>query len=108
MAHALLPNLKLRLTGMEIIPIDTVLEEYLAVSRNIVINRLYPFDDDVTSSLPVVPDRYTSVQVDICVALINKRGAEGQFAHEENSIVRSFTSNDVPAGLLSRIVPYIG
>jgi len=106
MAHALLPKLKLRLTGTQELPADAVLEEYLAIAENIVINRLYPFVDDVSTT--AVPDRYESVQVDISVALINKRGAEGQTSHEENSIIRSYSSNDVPPGLLSGIIPYIG
>lgn len=38
--------------------------------------------------------------------LLNKRGAEGQTAHSENGISRSYEDGDVPPTLLRDIVPF--
>lgn len=61
----------------------------------------YPYDDTVTE----VPDRYAYTQLEIAVYLMNKRGAEGQTAHSENGISRSYEDGDVPPSLLREIVP---
>lgn len=74
---------------------------YLHIAGNKVLKRAYPFDDTVTE----VPDRYAFNQVEIAAYLLNKRGAEGQTAHSENGISRSYEDGDVPPTLLREIVP---
>lgn len=80
--------------------LDTLLT-YLSIAGNKVLKRAYPFDDTVTE----VPDRYAFNQVEIAAYLLNKRGAEGQTAHSENGISRSYEDGDVPPTLLREIVP---
>ena len=80
--------------------IDTLLT-YLHIAGNKVLKRAYPFDDTVTE----VPARYAYNQVEIAAYLLNKRGAEGQTAHSENGISRSYEDGDVPPTLLREIVP---
>ena len=53
-----------------------------------------------------VPEQYGFTQVEIAVYLLNKRGAEGQTAHSENGISRSYEDGDVPPTLLRDIVPF--
>ena len=80
---------------------ESVLSTYLSIAGNKVLKRAYPFDSTVT----VVPDRYAYNQVEIAAYLVNKRGAEGETAHSENGISRSYEDGDVPPTILREIVP---
>lgn len=53
-----------------------------------------------------MPERYEYVQVEIAVYLINKRGAEGETAHSENGISRTYDNADIPSALLRDVVPF--
>jgi hypothetical protein len=83
---------------------DDVLILYLAIAGRKIINRAYPYDDTVTE----VPRRYGYLQCDIATYLLNKRGAEGETAHSENGIDRTYGSADVPESMLSEVVPHVG
>lgn len=83
---------------------DDVLISYLAIAGQKIINRAYPYDDTVTE----VPRRYGYLQCDIATYLLNKRGAEGETAHSENGISRSYERADVPESMLSEVVPHVG
>lgn len=71
----------------------------------IVLNRRYPFGVPPETT---VPNIYEHIQLQIAVELFTKMGAEGQTAHGENGISRSFESADVSPSLLKRIVPVCG
>ena len=81
---------------------EVTLSTYLSIAGNKVCRKAYPFDPTVTA----VPDQYAHIQVEIAVYLLNKRGAEGQTAHSENGISRSYEDGDVPPTLLRDIVPF--
>ena len=83
---------------------DDVLTSYLRIAGRKIINRAYPYDDDVTE----VPRRYSYLQCDIANYLLNKRGAEGQTAHSENGISRNYESADVPESMLGEVIPHVG
>lgn len=83
---------------------DDVLLSYLKIAGEKIINRAYPYDDTVGE----VPRRYGYLQCDIANYLLNKRGAEGQTAHSENGINRSYESADVPESMLSEVIPCVG
>ena len=83
---------------------DDVLISYLAIAGRKILNRAYPYDDTVTE----VPRRYGYLQCDIAAYLLNKRGAEGQTAHSENGISRSYESADVPESMLCEVIPHVG
>ena len=82
---------------------DSVLDAYLDMAGQKILNRMYPFKTDYTGL--EVPDRYVSVQLKISSYLLLKRGAEGQIQHIENGIHRDWYSSD-DRDLLSRIIPY--
>ena len=82
---------------------DDVLTSYLKIAGQKIINRAYPYDDTVTE----VPRRYGYLQCDIAAYLLNKRGAEGETAHSENGISRSYERADVPESMLSEVVPHV-
>lgn len=83
---------------------DDVLISYLTIAGRKIINRAYPYDDEVTE----VPRRYGYLQCEIACYLLNKRGAEGQTAHSENGVNRSYESADVPESMLSEVIPHVG
>lgn len=88
---------------------DTAGGELLMVlleqSEGIVLNRRYPFGVPEGAA---VPAEYEQIQLQIAVELFSKRGAEGQVAHSENGINRTYEAADVSPSLLRRIVPVCG
>lgn len=83
--------------------VDTV-SAYLSLAGDKICRRAYPFDPSVTE----VPEQYSLLQVEIAVYLLNKRGAEGEAAHSENGISRTYENGDVPTSMLRQIVPMCG
>ena len=83
---------------------DDVLHSYLATAGRKIIHRAYPYDDTVEE----VPRRYGYLQCEIAAYLLNKRGAEGQTAHSENGISRTYESASVPESMLSEVTPHVG
>ena len=83
---------------------DDVLLAYLDIAGHKILNRAYPFGTDETE----VPTRYDFLQCEIAAYMLNKRGAEGQTAHSENGISRSYESADVPESLLGAVTPTVG
>lgn len=80
---------------------ERVLDAYLSIAGNKILRKAFPYDPSVT----YVPDQYHYIQVEIAAYLINKRGAEGETAHSENGISRSYENGDIPSSLLREIVP---
>lgn len=85
---------------------DSTLQAYLNIAEYKVLNRLYPFAEDLSDK--VVPSRYITTQCEIAAYLYNKRGAEGESAHNENGINRSYEAADVPPSLYNHITPFAG
>ena len=77
----------------------------LEQAEGIVLNRRYPFGVPDGASVPLA---YEHIQLQIAVELYSKMGAEGQTAHGENGISRSYEAADVSPSLLKRIVPLVG
>ena len=83
---------------------DSTVSAYLGIAGNKICRKAFPFDPAVTE----VPEQYHFLQVEIAVYLLNKRGAEGEAAHSENGISRTYESGDVPPSMLRQIVPMCG
>lgn len=77
----------------------------LEQAGSIVLNRRYPFG---APDGAIVPNIYEHIQLQIAVELFSKMGAEGQTAHNENGVNRSFEAADISPSLLKRIVPVVG
>lgn len=54
-----------------------------------------------------VETRYLNTQISIAIELYNKRGAEGQLAHTENGISRTYSSADISREIIRTIVPVV-
>lgn len=77
----------------------------LEQAEGIVLNRRYPFGHPEGT---VIPAAYEHIQLQIALELFSKMGAEGQTAHEENGVKRTYEAADVSPTLLRRIVPLVG
>ena len=81
---------------------DEVLNAMLADAGALILNRMYPFGykEDVA-----IPPRYERIQIQLAVELYTHRGAEGQTAHSENGISRTWPEK---SALLKMILPNCG
>jgi len=93
-----------RLLNITDVSEDILLDTLLFISLQKILDRLYPYDLEQTE----IPDRYDAKQIEIAVYLYNKRGAEGQISHNENSINRTYESADVPESIMRGITPFVG
>ena len=85
---------------------EAVLSTYLDLAKAAILRYAYPYGvpEDVTD----VPGQYEYLQIEIAAYKLNKRGAEGETAHSENGVNRSYENGDVPRSLLRQIVPLAG
>ena len=81
-----------------------ILTAYLNMAESIILNRCYPFG----TTQREVPEKYLLKQTEIAAYLLNKRGAEGETAHSENGISRTYESAGVPASMLKEVIPFVG
>lgn len=92
------------LTAITGVTDETMLSTYLGIAGNKICRKAYPFDAAITT----VPEQYDYLHVEIAAYLLNKRGAEGETAHAENGISRSYEDGDIPPSLMRQIVPFAG
>ena len=84
---------------------DDLLLYLLEQAEGIILNRRYPFGAPEDAVLSVF---HQQIQIRVAVELFNKMGAEGQTAHDENGIKRTWEAGDVSPSLLRQIVPVCG
>ncbi len=95
-------RIRLALDGEELE--KPLLEELLASAKSIIFERRFPFGNYPNE----VEDKYKDLQVRIAMDLYNKIGAEGELAHSENGVSRSYKSSWVSEDLLDEITPLCG
>lgn len=83
---------------------EDVLGIYLDMAGTKILNKMYPFKTDYTGL--EVPARYDMIQLNIAMALLNKRGAESEVQHIENGIHRNYGAADIPDTMLKDVMPY--
>ena len=96
-----LERLKIRIT--ENVNYDE-LEDILESAKAVILARRFPFGDWPEELEP----KYKDLQIRIAVEMFNKRGAEGETAHSENGVSRSYASANVSEDLLREITPKAG
>ena len=80
---------------------DEAIAVYLNIAGMKIKERAFPFDHDEE-----MPSRYDLLQCEIATYLINKIGAEGQTAHTEGEVSRSYESASVPNSMLKSVTPF--
>ena len=83
---------------------DVELEDILESAKAVILSRRFPFGDYPEDIEP----RYKDLQIRIAVEMFAKRGAEGETAHSENGISRTYASANVSEDLLKEITPKAG
>lgn len=82
----------------------TVVPVYLNLALNTMLERLYPYDTTKTSA--DVPERYETLQCELAARYFLRRGGQGEIAHGENGVTRSYGSvND--EDILKRLTPFV-
>lgn len=82
-----------------------VLEACLESAKTIILSRRFPFLDELPDR---IESRYENLQIRIAVEIYNRRGAEGESAHNENGINRTYENAGISKSLLDEITPYCG
>lgn len=96
-----LERLKIRITEK----VDDIeLEDILESAKAVILSRRFPFGEQPEE----IESKYKDLQIRIAVEMFNKRGAEGETAHSENGISRSYASANVSEDLLKEITPKVG
>ena len=96
-----LERLKIRITEKVD---DSVLLDILESAKAVILSRRFPFGEHPTE----LENKYKDLQIRIAVEMFNKQGAEGETAHSENGISRSYASAGVSEDLLKEITPKVG
>lgn len=87
---------------------DDAISVYLDMSVQAILNKLYPFSgSEGYYETDGLPKKYESLAVRICIYLIRKEGAEGQTAHIENGVHRTYESADIPQSMLNEVIPMV-
>lgn len=84
---------------------DTVASLYLAIAKDKILQRAYPFRSD-TSSLSL-PKKYDVLQCQLAVRLLHRRGIEGEKSNIDNGIHRVF-EHAYDDDLLSEVMQVVG
>lgn len=84
---------------------DELLSFLLEQAEGVVLARRYPFGKPEDATVPAI---YEGVQLRIAIELYSKMGAEGQIAHAENGVSRSYEAGDISPSLLRQITPKVG
>lgn len=88
-----------RMTGEED---EVIIGTFFEIAGRKILEKCYPYRSDVTE----VPAKYLGTQIEITAYLLNKRGAEGETAHDENGISRSYEAASVPDSMLKGVMPF--
>lgn len=80
---------------------DAVVEAYLNIAEDAVMDQLYPFGHADNAEMP---SRYQGVQCVLAARYFARRGGLGETLHIENGVHRTWYSSD-DREILSRILP---
>ena len=83
---------------------EEIVSLYLDLAAEAIIEKKYPFGDGTET----VPEKHQNLQCYIATYLLDKRGATGETAHNENGINRTYGSAHVPASMLKDVIPVCG
>lgn len=76
---------------------------YLRLAADRMLRRLFPYNPEAS----LVPAIYDVTQCELAARYFLRRGGEGEIAHSENGVSRTFASvND--EDILSTLTPFIG
>lgn len=89
---------------------EDILSDCIESAKHAILSRRYPYGDYPTNENgeTYIENRYEDLQFRLALDRYNRMGSEGQFAHSENGISRSYDGSWFSEELLSEITPYCG
>ena len=90
---------------------DATVTAYLALAKDRLKERIYPFVDftEVDShdvEVYPLPSKHERTQCELAARMLDRRGVEGEIAHNENGVNRTYASTD-DADILARVTQVI-
>ena len=82
---------------------ESLVSAYLYMAGQKILSLAYPYGGETE-----IPTKYEHIQIEAAVYLLNKRGGEGETAHNENGISRTYENADLPNSMLRSITPLCG
>lgn len=83
---------------------DDTGNDLLDSAEAVIMQRRYPFGEWPDT----LERRFLDLQIRIAVDMYNKIGAEGEMAHSENGVSRTYGAENVSTDLLNEITPKAG
>lgn len=80
-----------------------VMEMYLTIAAQKILQRLYPHG---VPPMTVMPNAYDTMQCELAARLFLRRGGQGEISHSENGVNRSYASAD-DSDILNQVIPYV-
>lgn len=81
---------------------EELLFDILESAKNLILLKRYPFSKEMPIELE---SKYIELQLQIAVRMYNKIGAEGETAHSESGVSRSYGNSAEYEDLLARVIP---
>jgi len=81
---------------------DALLQLALERAEQEILALRFPFDG---TSDKVLEPQYMGLQLEMAIELIAKMGAEGETAHSENGVARSYENAGISDSLKRRVIP---
>ena len=100
----MIDRLRERLTDNGVVPSDAILADCIESAKHAILSRRFPYGDYPDE----VEDRYKDLQYRLAIEIYNRQGSEGETAHSENGISRTYDGAWASNQLLNEIVPFAG
>lgn len=87
---------------------DLILNDLLTDSKSILLETLYPFDDDLVIEETPIPPKYYNWQLRCCVELYNMADKQGVVNYSENGLSWSKLVDGLSNSLMNKLNSHVG
>lgn len=91
----------------EDVTLDNEIYDYLAMAKELILDKMYGFKPEKRAEVTEVPQRYEMVQIGAVVKGYLQKGAEGETVHNENGINRTFKEPDMETYIYNHVYQVI-
>lgn len=87
---------------------ELILNDLLTDSKSILLETLYPFDDDLVIEETPIPPKYYNWQLRCCVELYNMADKQGVVNYSENGLSWSKLVDGLSNSLMNKLNSHVG
>lgn len=87
---------------------ELILNDLLTDSKSILLETLYPFDDDLVIEETAIPKKYYNWQLRCCVELYNLADKQGVVNYSENGLAWSKLVDGLSTSLMNKLNSHVG